>query len=128
VIIAGLRKGEEGITAKPFGLMQCQKIDDSIGHKAGEYMKSLRAWHSKELADALIAAIAHAKLRASDFKSNVSRLKQRSIDFRIKIVYSQTAGIHPGAPTIPVMIEEARPIYALYCIRGSLKSYNQMYP
>jgi hypothetical protein len=74
VIIAGLRKSEEGITAKLFGLMQYQKIDDSIGHKAGEDMGSYRASHSTELADALIAAIAHAKLKASDLKNNLSCL------------------------------------------------------
>ncbi len=49
-------------------------------------MGSYRASHSTELADALIAAIAHAKLKALDFKNNLSRLKQRSIEFRIKIV------------------------------------------
>ena len=57
-IVAGLRKGEEGITAKLFGLMECLKIDDAIGQKAGEYMKSYRASHSMEIADALIAATA----------------------------------------------------------------------
>jgi len=57
-IVAGLRKGEEGITAKLFGLMECLKIDDAIGQKAGEYMKSYRASHSTEIADALIAATA----------------------------------------------------------------------
>ena len=58
-IVAGLRRGEEGITSKLFGLMECLKIDDAIGHKAGEYMKSFRASHSTEIADALIAATAH---------------------------------------------------------------------
>ena len=58
-IVAGLRKGEEGVTAKLFGLMECLKIDDTIGHKAGEYMKAYRASHSTEIADALIAATAH---------------------------------------------------------------------
>ena len=58
-IVAGLRKGEEGITAKLFGLMECLKIDDAIGQKAGEYMKSHRASHSTEIADALIAATAY---------------------------------------------------------------------
>ena len=57
-IVAGVRRGEEDITAKLFGLMECLKIDDSIGHKAGEYMKAYRASHSVELADALIAATA----------------------------------------------------------------------
>jgi len=58
-IVAELRRGEEGITSKLFGLMECLKIDDAIGHKAGEYMKSFRASHSTEIADALIAATAH---------------------------------------------------------------------
>jgi len=58
-IVTGLRRGEEVITAKLFGLMECLKIDDAIGHKAGEYMKSYRASHSTEIADALIASTAH---------------------------------------------------------------------
>ncbi len=58
-IVAGLRRGEEGITTKLFSLMECLKIDDEIGHKAGEYMKAYRASHSTEIADALIAASAH---------------------------------------------------------------------
>ncbi len=58
-IVAGLRKGEEEITARLFNLMECLKIDDAVGHKAGEYMKSFRASHSTEIADALIAATAH---------------------------------------------------------------------
>ncbi len=42
-----------------FGLMECLKIDDAIGRKAGEYMKAYyRASHSTEIADALIAATA----------------------------------------------------------------------
>ncbi len=57
-IVAGQRRGEEGITSRLFGLMECLKIDDAIGHKAGEYMKSYRASHSTEIADALIAATA----------------------------------------------------------------------
>ncbi len=58
-IVAGLRRGEEEIAAKLFGLMECLKIDDQIGHKAGEYMKAYRASHSTEIADALVAATAH---------------------------------------------------------------------
>ena len=58
-IVAGLRKGEGEITTKLFGLMECLKIDDAVGHKAGEYMKTFRASHSTEMADALIAATAH---------------------------------------------------------------------
>jgi predicted nucleic acid-binding protein len=60
-IVAGLRRGEEEITSKLFGLMECLKIDDEIGHKAGVYMKAYRASHSTEteIADALIAATAH---------------------------------------------------------------------
>jgi predicted nucleic acid-binding protein len=58
-IVAGQRRGEEEITSKLFGLMECLKIDDAIGHKAGEYMKAHRASHSTEIADALIAATAH---------------------------------------------------------------------
>lgn len=58
-IVADLRKGEEMITAKLFGLMECLKIDDAMGHKAGEYMKAYRASHGTEIADALIAATAH---------------------------------------------------------------------
>ena len=58
-IVAGLRKGEEDITAKLFGLMECLKIDDAVGHKTGVYMKAFRASHSTETADALIAATAH---------------------------------------------------------------------
>ncbi len=58
-IVAGQRRGEEEITSKLFGLMECLKIDDAIGHKAGEYMKAYRASHNTEIADALIAATAH---------------------------------------------------------------------
>lgn len=58
-IIAGQRKGEDEITSRLFGLMECLKIDDAIGHKAGEYMKAYRASHSAEIADALIAATAY---------------------------------------------------------------------
>jgi hypothetical protein len=58
-IVAGQRRGEEEITSRLFGLMECLKIDDAIGHKAGEYMKAYRASHSTEIADALIAATAH---------------------------------------------------------------------
>lgn len=58
-IVAGLRRGEEEVTARLFGLMECLKIDDGIGHKAGEYMRAYRASHSTEIADALIAATAH---------------------------------------------------------------------
>jgi predicted nucleic acid-binding protein len=58
-IAAGLRKNEEEITQRLFAVMECLKIDDSIGLKAGEYMKTFRASHSAEIADALIAATAH---------------------------------------------------------------------
>ncbi len=58
-ITAGLRKGEEEITRGLFGLMECLKIDDGIGRKAGEYVKAFRASHSTELADAMVAATAH---------------------------------------------------------------------
>jgi predicted nucleic acid-binding protein len=58
-IVAGLRKGEEEITTRLFSLMECHKIDDQTGRKAGEYMKAFRASHSTELADAFIAAAAH---------------------------------------------------------------------
>lgn len=58
-IVAGLRRGEETVTANLFGLMECLKIDDGIGHKAGEYLKAFHASHSTEIADALIAATAH---------------------------------------------------------------------
>ena len=64
-IAAGLRRGEEEITTRLFGLMECLKIDDSVGHKAGEYMKAYRASHSTEIADALIAATAICWPRAA---------------------------------------------------------------
>ena len=58
-IVAGLRKGEEEITARLFSLMGCLSIDEDTGRKAGEYMKSYRASHSVEIADALVAAAAY---------------------------------------------------------------------
>ena len=58
-IIAGLRKGEEEITARLFSLMECLKIGDDTGHKAGEYMKKFSVSHKVEIADALIAATVH---------------------------------------------------------------------
>jgi len=92
-------------------------------------MKSCRASHSTESADALIAAIAHVKLKASEFKDDVSRLKQRSIDFQIKIVYSSNCGdINPEWRPIHVTIKEACPVYELFRIRGSLKCDHQMCP
>lgn len=57
-IVVGLRKGEEEVTSNLFNLMECLKIDDAVGHKAGEYMKAFRASHSLEIADALIASTA----------------------------------------------------------------------
>jgi len=57
-IIAGLRKGEEEITKRLFGLMKCLAINDRIGEKAGHYIKTYQASHNVEIADALIAATA----------------------------------------------------------------------
>lgn len=79
-IVAGLRKGEEGITAKLFGLMECLKIDDAIGHKAGEYMKAYRASHSTEIADALIAATARLN-DLSLWTLNKKHYPMKDIDF-----------------------------------------------
>ena len=58
-IVVGLRKGEEEITMRLFGLMDCLTISEDAGQKAGEYMKRFRASHNVEIADALIAATAH---------------------------------------------------------------------
>ncbi len=57
-IVAGLRKGEEAVTEKLFGLMICLAIDDETGAVAGQYMKSCCASHCVEIADAFIAAAA----------------------------------------------------------------------
>ena len=57
-IVAGLRRGEEEVTARLFGLMTCLPITDDTGGKAGAYIKTYRASHHVEIADALIAATA----------------------------------------------------------------------
>ncbi len=57
-IVHGLRKGEEDRTLRLFSEMECLLIDDNIGQKAGEYLRSYRKSHGLQLADALIAATA----------------------------------------------------------------------
>ncbi len=79
-IIAGLRKGEEEITSNLFSLMECLKIDDKIGHKAGEYMKRFKASHSMEIADALIASSAYFN-SISLWTYNKKHYPMRDIEF-----------------------------------------------
>lgn len=58
-IYHGLREGEEQRTARLFAEMECLPIDDSVGQKAGEYLRSYQKSHGLQLADALIAATAY---------------------------------------------------------------------
>lgn len=58
-ITAGLRKGEEELTGRLFGLLTCLPIADETGVRAGGYLKSFGPSHGVEMADALIAASAH---------------------------------------------------------------------
>ncbi|OQY99227.1 MAG: hypothetical protein B6D41_01730 [Chloroflexi bacterium UTCFX4] len=61
-IYHGLRAGQEERTAQLFAEMGCLDIDEQIGQKAGEYLRSFHKSHGTQLADALIAATAfHAK-------------------------------------------------------------------
>lgn len=55
---AGVRKGEEGVTASLFRLMHPILIDDRVGEKAGEYLRQYGKSHGLELGDALQAACA----------------------------------------------------------------------
>lgn len=57
-IYAGIRRGEEEVTANLFRIMEPVVIDDNVGEKAGEYMKRYRASNNVQLGDALQAACA----------------------------------------------------------------------
>jgi hypothetical protein len=58
-VAAGLRRGEESITERLFGLMTCLTITEETGKRAGAYLKSYGPSHAVEIADALIAATAY---------------------------------------------------------------------
>lgn len=57
-IYAGLRKGEEPVTADLFRIMHSILIDDTVGEKAGNYLRRFHASHALQLGDALQAACA----------------------------------------------------------------------
>jgi hypothetical protein len=57
-IYAGIRPGEELITARFFGLMTYLPLSIDIGVKAGQYLKQYHKSHGTQTTDALIAATA----------------------------------------------------------------------
>lgn len=54
----GTRKREEAPILQLLSTLICVSVDAAIGRRAGEYLRSFRASHGVELADALIAATA----------------------------------------------------------------------
>ena len=59
-IYAGLRPHERFVINDLLGILHCVDIDERIGRKAGHYRQTFGASHGVEIADALIAATAHA--------------------------------------------------------------------
>lgn len=57
-IYRGIRSHEKEKTALTLSVFTCVALDDVVGKRAGEYMKSYGKTHGVELADALIAACA----------------------------------------------------------------------
>jgi predicted nucleic acid-binding protein len=54
----GARKQEEAAILQLLSRLICVSVDAEIGRRAGKYLRSFRASHGVELADALIAATA----------------------------------------------------------------------
>jgi predicted nucleic acid-binding protein len=54
----GTRKKEETMIRTLLSTMICVPIDEEIGRRAGEFLRTFRASHGVELADALIGATA----------------------------------------------------------------------
>jgi predicted nucleic acid-binding protein len=54
----GIRKSERASVERLFHGTTCVPIDEEIGKRAGEYIRTFHASHGVELADALIAASA----------------------------------------------------------------------
>ncbi len=57
-IYRGMRSHEKERTALTLSAFTCVTIDQSVGKKAGEYLRSYGKTHGLEIADALIAASA----------------------------------------------------------------------
>lgn len=57
---AGLRPREEFIIADIQRVLHCVEVDERVGRKAGSYRLAFGRSHGVEIADALIAAAAHA--------------------------------------------------------------------
>lgn len=59
-VYAGLRLREETVINDILSILHCVEIDERIGRKAGHYRHIFGPSHGVEVADALIAAAAHA--------------------------------------------------------------------
>jgi len=59
-IYAGLRPREEAVLSDVIDVLHCVEIDQQVGRKAGLYQAAFAKSHGVEIADALIAAAAHA--------------------------------------------------------------------
>ncbi|MBI1817846.1 MAG: PIN domain-containing protein [Deltaproteobacteria bacterium] len=59
-VYAGIRPREEFVIADIQRVLHCVEIDERVGRKAGSYCLTFGRSHSVEIADALIAAAAHA--------------------------------------------------------------------
>jgi predicted nucleic acid-binding protein len=57
-IWTGVRSGEENLVEAAFRAMTCVLIDEEIGRRAGEYLRTYRRSHGLSLGDALLAATA----------------------------------------------------------------------
>lgn len=57
-LMAGMRSGEEVRTEGLLNLFVLLEIDETVGRKAGEYLREFARSHRLELGDALIAACA----------------------------------------------------------------------
>lgn len=57
-LLAGMRPGEEELTQKLLSLFVVLDVNETIGYKAGEYLRLYSRSHNLDLGDAIIAATA----------------------------------------------------------------------
>ena len=79
-IYAGIRKGEEGVVADLFVLLEHVSVTLDVGKKAGHYLKAYSKSHSVELGDALIAACA-ASAGLKLWTLNKKHYPMKEVDF-----------------------------------------------
>ena len=58
-ILAGERSGERDVIENFFESVECFPIDETVGRKAGEYLRIYAKSSGVKIADALVAAVAH---------------------------------------------------------------------